>query len=235
MLPSHHWQPARSCLQAAGPGHPAAHSRKHETSGGSSWNLLTAPPTLALLVSLEQAGRQVVETTTKHFNSLRGKNPQAHLASPSTHRSVRHCLADGALQPLSSRIWNSSNLEGLLDRPFLNVGKPREQDCEDLGAVPHPKHYEGSMNVPLLALLYTEALLIQMIHCSRFWHNLIRWLLAGRTRVLTSSIIRLPARWGRWSYRIPSSLLPFITTLYQLCLITDADMTSNAGFFTLLA
>ena len=79
-------------------------ARKHETSGGSSWNLSTAPPTLAFLVSLAHAGRQVVEPSTKHFNRLRGKNPQAHLSLPSTRRSVRYCLLDGALQPLSSRI-----------------------------------------------------------------------------------------------------------------------------------
>ena len=85
-------------------------ARKHETSGGSSWNLLTAPPTLALLVSLAQAGRKVVEPATKHFNRLRGKNPLAHLSPPSTRRSVRHCLPDGALQPLRSKI---------LERPLL--------------------------------------------------------------------------------------------------------------------
>ena len=79
-------------------------ARKHGTSGGSSWNLPTAPPTLAFLVSLEQDGWQVVEPATKHFNRLRGKNPHAHLAPPSTSRSVRYCLPDGAHQPLSSRI-----------------------------------------------------------------------------------------------------------------------------------
>ena len=85
--------------------HARGHSRrKHVASGGSSWNLPTAPPTLALLVSLEQDGWQVVEPATKHFNRLRGKNPHSHLAPPSTRRSVRYCLPDGALQPLSSRI-----------------------------------------------------------------------------------------------------------------------------------
>ena len=52
------------------------------------WRILlvftTAPPTLALLVSLEQDEWQVVEPATKHFNRLRGKNRQAHLAPPST-------------------------------------------------------------------------------------------------------------------------------------------------------
>ena len=52
---------------------------------------------LALLVSLEQGGWQVVEPATKYFNRLRGKNPQAHLAPPSTRRSVWYCLPDGAL------------------------------------------------------------------------------------------------------------------------------------------
>ena len=35
-------------------------------------------------------------------------------APPSTSRSVRYCLPDGALQLVSSRIWNSRNLEELL-------------------------------------------------------------------------------------------------------------------------
>ena len=97
-------------------------ARKHGTSGGSSWNLPTAPPTLALLVSLEQAGRQKFEPATIHFNRLRGKNPQAHLAPPSTRRSVRHCLTDGGLQPLSCQ-WNSSNLEELFHRPYPKSGE----------------------------------------------------------------------------------------------------------------
>ena len=128
-------------------------ARKHETSGGSSWNLLTAPPTLALLVSLAQAGRKVVEPVTKHFNRLRGKNPLAHLSPPSTRRSVRHCLLT-ELFNLSvagfeiPAIWKNSSIV-----PILKVGKPGEQHCEDLGAAPSHEDCEDFRNAPLPARL----------------------------------------------------------------------------------
>ena len=81
-------------------------ARKRKTSGGSSWNLPTAPPTLALLVSLAQAGRQVVEPATKHFNCLRRKNPLFLEGDCAFKRQFNACsvLQDQILRRLRSKI-----------------------------------------------------------------------------------------------------------------------------------
>ena len=59
------------------------------------------------------------------------------------------------------------------------------------------------------------------------WHTSA----AGRTRVFTSSTIRLPDSWGWWSYRILSSTQPSITTLCQIAqsrTLTYLPMLTNS-------